>query len=210
MKSILCIDGGGMRGIIPLIMIDIVNQNNNLLDKIDIISGSSIGAFIGCALIIPNDDNTSYKYNSQELIKIFKEKMPKIFYSSWYHWTTFGGFYGPKYTDHNMIEELKTLFGDLKIKDLLKPIIIPSYDILKDEIFIYNTKDHGELYVKDMIRSVTAAPTYFYPSNTKINEDEKILIDGGIVWNNTSKLCFNYLLSNDASDIYIILKIQKL
>lgn len=43
---------------------------------------------------------------------------------------------------------------------LLKPIIIPCYDLITDKIFIFNTLDHGELLVRDVLRSVIGAPIF--------------------------------------------------
>jgi patatin-like phospholipase/acyl hydrolase len=198
-KTILCIDGGGIRGIIPLtILKKLHSKNNDFLNNIDIISGSSIGAVIGCALIIPNSDKTQPKYSIDEVFNIFKEKIPKIFYVSWAHWFyTFGGLFGPKYSDYYILRELETIFNDIKVKDLLKPIIIPSYDLITDKSYIFNSEDHNELYIKDILRSAVAAPTYFYPNDIKINDEKKILIDSGIVANNTSRLCFNHIIDNN-------------
>ena len=108
-KNILCIDGGGVRGIIPITILKIFHSiNESFLDKIDIISGSSIGAVIACALIIPNETNDKPKYNINELFILFKDKMPKIFYLSWTHWfRTLGGIIGPKYSDYYILIELE-------------------------------------------------------------------------------------------------------
>lgn len=207
MKNILCINGGGVRGIIPLIIIKELNKYRNVLEKIDIVSGSSIGAIICCCLIIPDDKNNNIpKYNIENIIELFKNLIKKIFNISWYN--RINPYYGlikSKYDDQIINDILNDIFGELKVKDLLKEIIIPSYDIKNNNPIIFTTKKHGDILIRDILRSTTAAPTYFNPYEMKIDNIEMKLIDGGVVDNNTSRISLIHELKEyDKKDINIL------
>ena len=197
MINILCINGGGIRGIIPLIIMKKINEYKKLLENIDIVSGSSIGALIVCCLVI-SDKNNNYKYTIDEIIDKFKLLMNKIFkFSIYNYFITFNGLINSKYDDKLVNEFLYDIFGDIKVKELLKKIIIPCYDINNNKSIIFNTLEHGDILIRDILRGTIAAPTFFKPHEVIINNISMKLIDGGIVDNNTSRIClmkyYNYL-----------------
>ena len=193
MINILCINGGGIRGIIPLTIIKKLNNYRNFLDNIDIVSGSSIGALIACCLILPDNTN-NYKYNIDEIIDKFITIIKKIFNMSMYNYIfSLNGLINSKYDDTVLNEFLYEIFGDIQVKQLLKNIIIPCYDINNNKSIIFNSNEHGDILVRDILRGTIAAPTYFKPHDIIINNVSMKLIDGGIVDNNTSRICLmNY------------------
>lgn len=84
-------------------------------------------------------------------------------------------------------------FGNLELKNLVKPCLVTSYDISARKAKFFTSHDaHVALenfYIKDVFRATAAAPTYFEPA--KINSlynQEFVLIDGG-VYANTPSLC---------------------
>jgi len=189
MTNILCINGGGVRGIIPLIIIKKLNKYNNILDKIDIVSGSSIGAIISCCLVLPDKDN-NYKYNIDQLINLFIYLMNRIFNVSWFRYIySLNGLIISKYDDKIINDILYELFNDMKLNQLLKNVIIPSYDLNNNKSIIFNSIDHGEMLIRDILRGTTAAPTYFNPYEFIFNKNKMKLIDGSIIDNNTSRIC---------------------
>ena len=189
MTNILCINGGGVRGIIPLIIIKKLNKYNNILDKIDIVSGSSIGAIISCCLVLPDKDN-NYKYNIDQLINLFIYLMNRIFNVSWFRYIySLNGLIISKYDDKIINDILYELFNDMKLNQLLKNVIIPSYDLNNNKSIIFNSIDHGEMLIRDILRGTTAAPTYFNPYEFIYNNNKMKLIDGSIIDNNTSRIC---------------------
>lgn len=189
MINILCINGGGIRGIIPLTIIKILNNHKKLLDTIDVVSGSSIGALIACCLILP-DNNNNYKYTIDEIIDKFINIMKEIFKFSYYNYIfSLNGLINSKYDDKIINQFLYEIFGDIKVNQLLKKIIIPCYDINNNKSIIFNTKEHGDLLIRDILRGTIAAPTYFKPYEIIINGICMKLIDGGVIDNNTSRIC---------------------
>lgn len=189
MTNILCINGGGVRGIIPLTIIKILNKYENILNKIDIVSGSSIGGIIACCLVLP-DNNNNYKYNIGQIINLFIFMMNKIFNIGWYNYIySFNGLIKSKYDDKIINELLFDIFGNTRVEQLLKKIIIPCYDMNNNKSIVFTSDNNGNLLVRDILRGTIAAPTYFKPYEIVINNINMKLIDGGIVDNNTSRIC---------------------
>ena len=86
-------------------------------------------------------------------------------------------------------------FGDVRLKDAIKPVLIPSYDIEKQiPIFFKSEKARVDpaydFPMREVVRATSAAPTYFPPE--KIDTGDPLnyyaLVDGGIVAGNPA-LC---------------------
>jgi patatin-like phospholipase/acyl hydrolase len=173
-----------------------LNEYKRLLENIDIVSGSSIGALIACCLIVPDYKN-NYKYTIDEIIDKFNFLMNKIFKISIYNYfITLNGLINSKYDDKLVNDFLYDIFGDIKVKYLLKKIIIPCYDINNNKLIIFNTFEHGDILIRDILRGTIAAQTYFKPHEVIINNISMKLIDGGIDDNNTSRICLMKYLNN--------------
>lgn len=101
---ILSIDGGGIRGIIPVMVLDGLekiiqqktsNPNARIVDYFDFFSGTSIGGIITCALLVPSeltskntDENQKIhptsKYSAEEILELFEKFGGEIFKTSWF------------------------------------------------------------------------------------------------------------------------------
>ena len=197
MTNILCINGGGVRGIIPYILLQqIYNKDKAIFDYFDIYSGSSVGAVI-CCLLLVSDNKKDRKYNINNISDLLINMLLDIFKINWYSYiTSVNGYLCSPYSDEKIMNSLKILFGDYTLNDLIKPVIIPSYDIIRDEPIVFNQKEHGHLKIVDVLRATIAAPTYLNPYKMNINGIDYIFIDGGVVVNDTSLLCINYLTNN--------------
>ena len=104
-----------------------------------------------------------------------------------------GGVIDEKYDADELEDALKDNIGDTKLKDLLKPCIITSYDIRNRNAFFFrkqraNDKENNFL-VRDVARATSAAPTYFETARVKNDLGSPFpLIDGGVFVNNPA-LC---------------------
>ena len=85
-----------------------------------------------------------------------------------------------------MKNELLAVFGDKVLDDASKRLVIPSFEGLHGEPFIYKTPHHPD-YQKDRHKKfahvalhTTAAPSY-YPA---VDDDGYVMIDGGVWANN--------------------------
>ena len=208
---ILSIDGGGIRGIVPgvilaalerKIQVKTKNLNARLSDYFDLIAGTSTGALLACAYTCPNLKGKN-KFSAKEALDfylknggdIFTPPIKKRIFSLW-------GFIDEKH-DETVIESiLQREFRTVKLSELLKPTLVVAYNIdnrksdTKYKIQVFrqhkakkNKKD--DFYVKDMLRGTTAAPAYFEPNQTKsLTNTNYPLIDGGVIANNPSMCAY--------------------
>lgn len=95
------------------------------------------------------------------------------------------GLLNPLYKENRLEDILTEYIGDLRLSELLKPCLIPSYDIESGKAVFFNQvtaiKDKSrDLLVKDVIRASTAAPTYFPVKNVlnPVHHHSHTFIDG--------------------------------
>lgn len=135
---ILSIDGGGIRGILPGIVLTQIEKklqkktgdsNIRLSDMFDFMAGTSTGGILSLAYLTPNEDNRP-KLSAQDAVNIYLDRRDKIFdVSAWQKIKSGKGILDEKYNASELEEALEDTFGDLKLSNLLKPCIITSYDI---------------------------------------------------------------------------------
>ncbi|XP_024020016.1 patatin-like protein 2 [Morus notabilis] len=84
--TILSIDGGGIRGIIPGVLLEYLEsqlqeldgKDVRLADYFDVITGTSTGGLITAMLTAPNKDNRPL-YAANGIVPFYLEHCPKIF-----------------------------------------------------------------------------------------------------------------------------------
>ena len=214
---VLSIDGGGIRGVIPATIMTYVeqklieitgNSNARIADYFDFIAGTSTGAMLSCFYLAPNDTNNgpSAKYTAQDALDIYVNKGYDIFNAS-----KNNGWFGlrqlvnaTKYSPKAIEKIFKEVFGEMKMHDLLKPCVIATYNMAQKSSYFFNNNiphlaDRQEFYIKDVLRSTSAAPTYFPPAHvTNLKTNEKMVnIDGGVFANNPTMNA--YALCSDSS-----------
>ena len=71
--NILSIDGDGVRGIIPAILLDDISKETNkkIIELFDFFAGTSTGALVTCALNV-NKPNTNKPYTSSEVLALYQ------------------------------------------------------------------------------------------------------------------------------------------
>lgn len=185
---ILCLDGGGVRGILTnAILMRIVEHNPKFLDNVDLICGTSAGGILACLL--------AAGYTPKECDKIYSFCIPHIFPLN--PWRILNP-WKAKYSDKAKQELFEHFFDGRKMKDLKKNCAVIAFrlDGKKSEthsffdregwrpaVFsnmetdnIKNVQPDSELDVWDAAMRTSAAPTYFPVF--------KGYVDGGIVANN--------------------------
>jgi uncharacterized protein len=195
MKSIkvLAIDGGGIRGIIPAIILSEIQTRlgKNLCEVFDLISGTSTGGII--ALGIGTASNAGQPYSPDELLNLYVQNGPAIFKKS--PLTTEKELFGPKYSPDALEATLAKFFGTTEFDTALTPLLISSYDLQGQVPFFF--KSHriasDESYnwnVTDIARATSAAPTYFPPLHLTNGTEDYALVDGGVFVNNPSMAAY--------------------
>jgi len=206
---VLSLDGGGMRGVIPAMVLDYVEQRlqnltgnatARIADYFDMIVGTSTGGILACFYLTPNDTdkNSSAKYTATEALKFYSEKGFDIFNKSKRKsWLGLRSLVDSAMYNPSVIERIfMDTFGDLRMSNLLKPCTVTTYDMRHKTTFFFSSieaKDKKrDFFVRDVVRSTSAAPTYFPPAEiTNLTTKEKMInIDGGVFANNPTMCAY--------------------
>ncbi|XP_008444643.1 patatin-like protein 2 [Cucumis melo] len=202
--TILSIDGGGIRGIIPGTILNFLEselqkldgKEVRLADYFDVIAGTSTGGLV-TAMIAAPDQNNRPLFSAKDINQFYLDHCPKIFPQNrtWPLGRIVKLLSGPKYDGKYLHKLVKEKLGDTKLHQTLTNVVIPTFDIklLQPTIFSsYEMKNTPSLnaYLSDICISTSAAPTYL-PSHRFKTEDtaaketrEFNLIDGGVAANN--------------------------
>ncbi|CEJ65856.1 MULTISPECIES: patatin-like phospholipase family protein [Citrobacter] len=201
---ILSIDGGGIRGILPgmlLVALEKKLQDKEkkptarIADYFDLVAGTSTGAILCSAYVCPDATGTP-KFSAQEAVNFYLQDGDEIFdVGIWKTISSLGGVSDEKYPATELERVLKTAFGDTKLSELLKPTCIVAYDVSSRLPVIF--KQHSavakkrDFLVRDVLRATSAAPTYFEAAriySLPPLPQKYVLVDGGVVANDPA-LC---------------------
>ncbi|KAL0535901.1 hypothetical protein IC582_024830 [Cucumis melo] len=203
--TILSIDGGGIRGIIPSIILaflelklqELDGPDVRIADYFDVIAGTSTGGLVTSMLTAP-DKNNRPLYTASDLALFYIEHAPKIFPQRNYFLCSlvnfFGKVMGPKYDGLYLRSLIKGLLGDITLKQTLTQVVIPAFDIKLLQPVIFTTIDAKCSELKnpklaDVCISTSAAPTFlpgyeFQTKDSKGNIRNYEMVDGGVAANN--------------------------
>ena len=199
-SRILSIDGGGIKGIVPAVVLLHLekllkqlskNQNSRIHDYFDLFSGASTGAIIIAGLLSPNKNNRP-KYSPEEILDLYLENGHIIFNSSFFQEIkSVSGIVNVKYDPEGLESVFEKYFGKSELKGLLKPSLIPVYDLSRGKNYFFRqqkalTSPRHNFYVKDLLRGATSALSYFPPAqiSTVNDREHRCFIDGGVFANN--------------------------
>ncbi|KQR95081.1 patatin [Chryseobacterium sp. Leaf180] len=221
--TILSLDGGGIRGIITCIILRYIEEQlqqhdhpkARLGDYFDLVAGSSTGALIASIILCP-DENRKAKHSIQKGLELYAEKGEGIFQVSfWERLVNPYGLFNEKISQCHLEKNLSDFFGNLELKEFIKPCLITSYDIENRRAKLFNSwkaqRNTDNFYVRDICRATSAAPTYFSPVQIKSMYGQVFsLIDGGMFANNPAlcayaearKIPFAEVLKNDQKQNY--------
>ena len=209
MIKILSLDGGGIRGIIPGTFLTYIekklqqlsgDENTRIADHFDFVAGTSTGGILAAMLLTP-DENGRPRFTAEETLHLYLKNGYNIFNGSRRGVIARLGVvaqirnatqYRPDFLE-GLLEEY---FGNMLVEDLVKPCIIPAYDIMHQRAVFFRSEDKNgrKFYLKDAVRSTSAGPTYFPPKaieNLNPTEEEQerkqhqyLNVDGGVFANN--------------------------
>ncbi|KAL3013107.1 hypothetical protein AAZX31_06G035900 [Glycine max] len=203
--TILSIDGGGIRGIIPATILafleaqlqELDGEDARLADYFDVIAGTSTGGIVTAMLSAPND-NQRPLFAAKDIKPFYLEHCPKIFPQHSGLWGSvgklLGSLGGPKYDGKYLKEVVREKLGQTRLHETLTNIVIPTFDIKTLQPIIFSSYQIKrspclDARLSDICISTSAAPTYlpayhFKNQDSQGNTHEFNLIDGGVCANN--------------------------
>ncbi len=177
--QILCLDGGGLRGLFTASFLAHLEERKNTktVDHFDLIVGTSTGGIIALAL--------GLGYSAQQILEFYQAKADSIFPTSFFgatrHWIK------TKYSADGLETALRDYFGDRKLGESTSRLVIPAYYPGRAEIHLFKTPHHKRFendYLEPaalVAQATAAAPSYLPPLE---KESGIQLVDGGIWANN--------------------------
>jgi uncharacterized protein len=172
--KVLSIDGGGIRGLIPaLVLAEIESRTQRrIADLVDMIAGTSTGGILACALGKPDP------LPAAEIASLYVEEGPKIFDRSLLKQiTSLGGYLDERYSSSGLVKALERYLGDTPMSASTVPLVLTAYDTEAREIHLLRSEgEHSGASMADAAHASSAAPTYFEP----VRLDGATLIDGGV------------------------------
>jgi predicted acylesterase/phospholipase RssA len=193
MINILAIDGGGMRGIIPAMLLAEIEDRTGqpIAHFFDLVAGTSTGGILALGLTVPKHRSAPI-YSARQLVEMYEREGPHIFSRSiWHKLTAFNNLHHPKYSTSGIEEVLRQYFGDARLRDAATRVLITSYEVERSFPFFFRSakareREDYDFPARDVARATSAAPTYFKPMKmlTGTIADHYTLIDGGVFANN--------------------------
>ena len=189
-RRVLAIDGGGMRGIIPAMVVAHIERKlgKPAHELFDLMVGTSTGGILALGLSRPGESRPA-QFSARRVVKLYEEQGATIFeYSLWRKLRTVGGILDEAYS-HEVLEDiLGKYFAEATLGDCEVPTMVTSYDIQnRRTVFLKSWHaDHRPLLCRDAARATSAAPTYFEPKPLDTGDVLSVLIDGGIFMNSPS------------------------
>jgi uncharacterized protein len=182
-KRILSIDGGGIRGILPLALLAEVEgrRGQPCADLFDLIAGTSIGGIIATGL--------AHRLPAKSLYDMLMADGGTIFAKS--IWTGALNLVQPKY-DAAPLEAFLAQTLDGSMLDGVKNVelLVPACDLIRvDTVFFKSWRARKDpsynFALKDIARATSAAETYFAPAQiNSVPGDVYRCVDGGTAINN--------------------------
>jgi len=180
MRRILSIDGGGIRGVFPASFLASLEDaiQDSVANYFDLIVGTSTGGIIALGL--------GLGYSAKQMLTFYEIYGPQIFAGSRLG-RTVRHLFLTKYNADPLRRALQETFGDKRLGESLRRLIIPSSNLDTGEVHIWKTAHHPRFEtdyrakVVDIALATAAAPTYF-PAHRLSSGTP--LVDGGMWANN--------------------------
>ena len=198
---IISLDGGGIRGLITVILLQRLGTEpglNGWLDQVDLVAGTSTGGLLALAIAKGLD--------LQTIRVLYENKGGEIFDDSWLdNIVDLGTVIGAEYDNKNLGRDVRNVLSDTILGELKHSVLVTSFDLdnedkdptkrtWKPKLFhnIPGRDNDGERLAYKVALYTSAAPTYF-PSVDGY-------IDGGVFANNPSMCALSQTQDNRNSN----------
>ncbi|WP_128894649.1 patatin-like phospholipase family protein [Longirhabdus pacifica] len=184
---ILSIDGGGVRGIIPITFLErLQNKFPKLISSVDMFAGTSVGSLIILSLALGKTPKEISEFIESDYTNFFKDPSRAIIQ--------------PKYTNTNRIPTIIKFLPEVEksISSITKKIVVPAFEPASfTSVFFNNYANSSTLdaTVLDTMISSMSFPILWnsYKGN----------VDGGVVANNPSLAALSLALNKSMGNIDI-------
>ncbi|KAI3758102.1 hypothetical protein L6452_05650 [Arctium lappa] len=225
---VLSIDGGGMRSILAgkalaylenALKVKSGNQNARIADYFDVAAGTGVGG-VFTAMLFGSRNNSSPIFKAEDTWKLLAEQGKRLYQpksssagggrgEGFFKRILRGGNGGGGVTHatagfENAMKEAFTVNGQsLTLKNTLKPVLIPCYDLSSSAPFLFSRADALEtdsfdFRLWEVCRATTALPGLFEPVSMKSVDGKTrcVAVDGGLAMSNPTAAAITHVLHN--------------
>jgi patatin-like phospholipase/acyl hydrolase len=200
MQKVLSIDGGGIRGIIPaMVLAEIERRTGKPISEVfDLVAGTSTGGILGLGLTKPGRDGKS-QFSAERLIELYETEGGKIFDRPvWHRIHSAGGLAEEKYPSKGIEDVSRQYFGECRLAEALTEVLVTAYEIEGRAAWFFKrrhardeNREGDNFLMREIARATSAAPTYFEPFLVEGGPHDKCaLIDGGVHSNNPAMCAY--------------------
>lgn len=186
---ILAIDGGGIRGMIPAVVLAEIERRSGrrTAELFDLIAGTSTGGILACGLTRPGESGGP-AFTAADLIGLYESEGPEIFHRSLLKRVeSVEGYLDERYDDRGLNAALRRYLDGTRLSQAVADIFVTAYEIERRQAFFFRssrarTDPAYDFAYVDVARATAAAPTYFEPARVRdaASAAEYALIDGGV------------------------------
>ncbi len=214
-KRILSIDGGGIRGIIPALILAHLEKrlNKRTAELFNMMAGTSTGGILALGLSKP-DRSGSPALTASNLVSLYTSRGKEVFPRSlWKRATSFSGLSDEIYASTGLESVLRDYLGGVKLSEAMVDLLIPAYDIERRNAVFFKSHrakvdPERDYWMSHIARATSAAPTYFEPANISnaLKTYQTYLIDGGVFANNPASCAMAeaQVVYPEATDIILV------
>lgn len=202
--TILSIDGGGIRGLIPAMVLAEIEKRtqHRIAELFDLIAGTSTGGILALSLTKP-DSSGRPQFTAEEVIGLYDREGAQVFNrSTAYHIQSGGGTLDAKYPADGLEAVLDKYLRDARLRECCTHVLITAYEIERRFPFFFKSRHAQDparvgynFLMKKAARATSAAPTYFPPLKLEAEPgdttaDYYALVDGGVFANNPAMCAY--------------------
>lgn len=191
---VLSIDGGGIRGIIPALVLAEVEERTQrrVADLFDLVAGTSTGGILACGLTVPG------ALPAAELVGLYLSRGGDIFRRSlWQRVVTAEGLIDARHDPAALRAVLTEYLGDARLADATTALLATGYDLHAREPYFFKSwrvadEPARDLSMVTVAMATAAAPTYFPPVAVRPagGGPPLSLVDGGVFANNPAMCAY--------------------
>ncbi|MDR1672698.1 MAG: patatin-like phospholipase family protein [Bacteroidales bacterium] len=201
MYRILSIDGGGIRGLIPAVILAYMEEqlqartgdpNATIADFFDMIAGTSTGGILTCFYLMPPEKEQSLhsRYPARDAVDIYAKRGREIFKRRFGRF----GLTSEIYSSTGIERVLKEYMGSVTLAETRKDCLITAYDITERKAVFFTRPDarrypHRNYLLRDVARATSAAPTYFEPAEIRSQGGVTAYLVDGAMFAGNPTLC---------------------
>ncbi len=201
MHKVLSIDGGGIRGIIPaMVLAEIERRTGRATSQLfDLVAGTSTGGILALGLTKPGQGGEP-EYSAKRLIELYETEGDKIFsIPVWHRIHSAGGVAEEKYPAKGIEGVAREYFDDVRLAEALTEVLVTAYEIEGRAPWFFKRRhardperrEGDNFLMREVARATSAAPTYFEPFLVEGGpHDGCALIDGGVHSNNPAMCAY--------------------